>query len=344
MNTNSIPRCVPGVADADNDIDLCERVETAQCRLRWAYEALHLSQAGFIRLFIDLGLNDFLGEAKSASTIKAYLQGNIPKGAPELFDKLVLAAACFFNLDPADFYNKTLHRKEFQRRVLEVFQHHWSGHHELIAQNQSLKTRLAQLENQLLQPAATVSHEPCDTMPVADDLQQLPAKSDDLRAGRSFPVLAAIVLGFCAVLITAALVWQDATHTDPYPSRSAPEIKTATLDGRDLWLNSTATPMMVAYGSKLCVSLVSDGLYASVFMEDRGYYFNQEGRLLFHPVDQGEKCTGIWPGMPKTFHRTPYKLYILVSTEKLPVTGDSDRCSGLPPGSYFGPVYLQRTE
>jgi hypothetical protein len=344
MNTNSLPTCAPSVANADNDVDLCELVDTAQCRLRWAYESLHLSQAGFIRLFIDLRLTDFLGEAKSASTIKAYLQGNIPKSAPELFDKLVLAAACFFNLDPADFFNTALHREEFQKRVLEVFQHHWAGYHELMAQNESLKTRLAHLENQLEQSAATLPHEPSETVTVADGQPRPPAKPVTSRAGRAFPVLAASVIGFCAVLITAALVWQGATRTDPYPPRSAPEIKTATLDGRDLWLNSAATPMMAAYGSKLCVSLASDGLYVSVFMEDRGYYFNQEGRVLFHPEDQGEQCTGIWPGMPETFHRTPYKLFILVSAERPPVTGNADRRTDLPPGSYFGPVYLQRTE
>lgn len=51
-----------------------ERAEFARRRLQWAHEALHLSQAGFIRLFIDLALDQFMGETKSASTIKVYLQ------------------------------------------------------------------------------------------------------------------------------------------------------------------------------------------------------------------------------------------------------------------------------
>ena len=323
---------------AENHIEFCKMVETAQQRVQWAYESLHLSQAGFIRLFIDLGLHGFLGELKSASTIKAYLQGNIPKSAPESFDNLIVAIACLFNLNPADFYDTALHRKDFNQKVLAMFSHQAVFQHGVVTKTDGDdRSRAALPEEKRIEPIQEKTGGRPDT---------------DVAAAIAFPAkrrlsarsIGLIVSAFCLIWFAASILTQGGGTTDPYPACQAPEVRTATLDGRDLWLNSAATPMLVAYGSKLCVVLASTDLHASVFVEDRGFYFNQEGRLLFQPSQSGERCTGIWPGLPDSFHKTTYKLYILTSKQKIPVTGDSDRLDNLPSGSYFGPVYLQRTE
>lgn len=312
-----------------------ERADIARQRLQWAHESLHLSQAGFIRLFIDLGLDQFMGETKSASTIKAYLQGNVPKGSPEVFDRLVGAAALFFGIESEVFYSGELGRDELTQRVRRGFQNRLARLHELGLENQQLKYRLADLERNL---ESRVPQAPI--LPAAPRTVPSPAPSTVGSSRFLFAAAAMLVLG----LLSGAFILSSSPSRPKYPARKATEILAAALDGRDLWLNSPATPMMTAYGSRLCLTLVDAGFYVSVFVEDRDYFFNQEGRLLFRPTDIGQRCTGIWPGHPDAFHKTLYRLYIVISAEKLPISGDSDRLRVLPPGSYYGPVYLQRME
>lgn len=302
------------------------QMETALIRVRWAYETLHLSQAGFIRLFIDLGFTMNLGAVKSESTIKSYLQGNFPQGSPDLFYDLFDAFAIFFRIQPEDFFDDKLSRTEFIRKIRERLKDPGERIREIQYENKKL--------NDQLQAIDTTYHnrDKSDPTPVREHTKNR---------------LQLFIIGLIFLLIFGRLVlFVNKTEgvAKKYPSQELSAIKDATLDGRDLWLNSAQTPMQAAYGSKLCVSLKQKGLHGSVYLEDRGFFYNQEGRAFISAEDTDKKCTGIWPGVPDAFVKTPYKLFIVVSESRIPITGDSDRLDSLPVESYFGPIYIQRQE
>jgi hypothetical protein len=94
----------------------------------------------------------------------------------------------------------------------------------------------------------------------------------------------------------------------------------------------------------LCVEMAGPNYYASAFVADNGFYFNQEGRHLTVPNGDSAACTGVWPGIPEAFRATPYQLFIVVGEARLPVSGDGDRLRALPGPHYFGPIYIQRTK
>jgi hypothetical protein len=329
----------------ENAIARAALTETALQRIQWAYETLHFSQAAFIKRLIELPLSDFLGDQRSASTVKSYLQGNLPKGTPDLLEKLTEAVACFFNVPEADFYDSHLAKTEFCAKIRHVDGRQKQELQMLQTENEKLRTEIAALEEQLgTNPISAPVVSPPNDDSTGGGIEPLPDEQVEgsKPKGSLTPLLLVLIAGL--ILVGGIIGWGYSVKPQPYPPRSVAEIRYATIDGRDLRLNTPSTPMLVAYGSSLCLSLGNDTLFASAFIEDRGFFFNQEGRLLICPGDQGERCTGLWPGTADAFHKTPYKLYISVSPQRLPVTGDSDRREDLPPGDYFGPIYLQRRE
>lgn len=313
----------PKTAPDASPIDYWERVETALTRTQWACDSRHLSQAALIRCLMDLPLKRYMGCHKSESTIKSYLQGNLPKTSPDLIDRLMVAVAACFQVEAELFFDKEIPRERFDEAVRRAG---CAPAHKLAAleaENSALKEKLEALKN----PAAT-GVEP-------------PSAGSSTHRMRTKPLvgLAAVL----SLLLGGALLWGFGSPESPYPSRRAPEIASAFLDGRDLVLNTAETPMQVAYGSQLCVEMTAPHYYASAFVADNGFYFNQEGRLLLTPQGEEPACTGLWPGIPDTFRARPYQLFIVAAEARLPVSGDGDRLRSLPPGSYFGPIFIQRT-
>jgi hypothetical protein len=305
-------------------IDYWQRVESALMRTQWACDNRHFSQAALIRRLMDLPLQSYLGCYKSESTIKSYLQGHLPKTDPKLIDRLMAAVAACFHVDAALFFDEALSKEAFLETIRAA------------DRTPSKKLAALEAENQCLRKK----------------LQQVISGLDRTGTGRrarfswkailSKPIV--VMASVAGLLLGGALLWGFGGSQDPYPSRHAPEIASALLDGRDLLLNTPETPMQVAYGSQLCMEMRSPVYYASAFVADNGFYFNQEGRLLQVPNGDTPACTGIWPGIPDTFRSTPYQLFIVAAETRLPVTGDGDRRRTLPAGSYFGPIYIQRTQ
>lgn len=314
--TESAPKTTPD----PSPIDYWERVETALTRTQWACDSRHLSQAALIRCLIDLPLSSYMGCHKSESTIKSYLQGNLPKTSPELIDRLMAAVAVCFHVEADLFFDKTISRERFDEAVRGAEAAPAGKLSALKAENSALKREIQTLKSQ------------------AD--AKIPNRSTRLFHPRTLTSLAAVL----SLLLGGALLWGFGTAEPAYPPRRAPEIASAVLDGRDLVLNTPETPMQVAYGSQLCVEMTAPRHYASVFVADNGFYFNQEGRLLLTPRGEEPACTGVWPGIPDTFRATPYQLFIVAAETRLPISGDGDRLRALPEGSYFGPIYIQRTQ
>lgn len=304
-------------------IDYWERVETALRRTQWALDSHHLSQAALIRRLTDLPLKDYMGCHKSKSTIKSYLQGNLPKTSPDLIDGLMAAvAACFF-VEADLFFDKKISRERFSEMIRTAGSAPARRLAALEAENSALKERLEKLKG----------HKDLGIRNAAAKFS-IPR----IRPKHLIGLAAAISL-----LLGGALLWGFGGPQAPYPPLRAAEITSAMLDGRDLLLNTPETPMQVAYGSQLCVEMAAPRYYASVFVADNGFYFNQEGRSLLAPHGEMPACTGVWPGIPDAFRATPYQLFIVVSESRLPVSGDGDRLKRLPKASYFGPIYIQRT-
>lgn len=311
-------------APAPSPVDYWERVETALTRTQWACDSRHLSQAAFIRRLMDLPLKTYMGCHKSESTIKSYLQGNLPKTSPDLIDRLMAAVAACFHVDIDLFFDKEISRERFSETVRRAGSAPARKLAALDAENSALKAKLQRLNVQLGRR-------------VEDRATKFSLRH--LRPRRIAPLVSVLTL-----LLGGALLWGFSGPENPYPPRQAPEIANALLDGRDLVLNTPETPMQVAYGSQLCVETTAPHYYASAFVGDNGFYFNQEGRLLSVPHGETPACTGVWPGIPDTFRATPYQLFIVVAEARLPVSGDGDRHQTLPEGSYFGPIYIQRTQ
>jgi hypothetical protein len=301
-----------------------QRIETALERIQWACDSRHLTQAALIRRLMDLPLQKYVGSHKSASTIKSYLQGNLPKHSPDLIDQLAAAVAAIFHLETALFFDPEISREAFCQAICRADQASVRKLTALKTENDTLKAKVNALTAQLEKVAG-----------------EKKARSH-LKKRLSKRIVA--VVGVLSLLTGGALLWGFNPPQDPYPARRAPEIARAFLDGRDLMLNSPDTPMQVAYGSQLCVEMTGPHYYASAFVADNGFYFNQEGRLLAVPNGDSPACTGIWPGIPDAFRAAPYQLFIVVAKERLPVSGDGDRLRALPGDRYFGPIYIQRTQ
>ncbi|MEJ2640407.1 MAG: hypothetical protein P8010_12605 [Desulfosarcinaceae bacterium] len=309
---------------ASSAIEDWQRVETALQRIQWACDSRHLTQAALIRRLMDLPLQTYMGGHKSASTIKGYLQGNLPKNSPDLINGLVAAVAACFHLETELFFKPEISREAFCQAICRA-------DHASVQKLAALKT-----ENGVLK--AKVNHLTAQLEAVAGER----SARRHLKQRLSRRMVA--VAGVLSLLLGGALLWGFNSHPDPYPPREAPEIASALLDGRDLVLNTPETPMQVAYGSQLCVEMTVPHYYVSAFVADNGFYFNQEGRLLTVPNGDSPACTGVWPGIPDAFRATPYQLFIVVAEERLPVSGDGDRLRALPGTHYFGPIYLQRTQ
>jgi hypothetical protein len=309
---------------APSTVEDWQRVETALQRIQWACDSRHLTQAALIRRLMDLPLQTYMGGHKSASTIKSYLQGNLPKNSPDLINRLVAAVAACLQLESALFFKPEISREAFCQAICRAEATSVRKLTALTTENGVLKAKVQQLSAQL----EAVGGE----------------KSARIHLKKRFSKRLVAVAGALSLLMGGALLWGFNSHPDPYPPREAPEIASALLDGRDLILNTPETPMQVAYGSQLCVAMKAPHYYASAFVADNGFYFNQEGRLLTVPDGNSPACTGIWPGIPDTFRATPYQLFIVVAEERLPVSGDSDRLRALPATDYFGPIYIQRTQ
>jgi hypothetical protein len=301
-----------------------QRVETALMRTQWACDKRHFSQAVLIRRLKDLPLQAYLGSSKSESTIKSYLQGHLPKNDPTLIDRLMAAVAACFHVEADLFFDEALSKDAFLNTIRAAGRAPSKQLAALEAENQRLREKLHSLGSGLRQATAS-----------------LPRRWS-WRTVFSTPLVA--MAGAVGLLLGGALLWGFGGGQDPYPPRHAPEIASALLDGRDLLLNTPETPMQVAYGSQLCVEMRSPIYYASAFVADNGFYFNQEGRLLQVPNGETPACTAIWPGIPDTFRPTPYQLFVVAAETRLPVSGDGDRLRALPAGSYFGPIYIQRTQ
>jgi hypothetical protein len=314
--------CKEGIAPSA--VEDWQRIETALERIQWACDSRHFTQAALIRRLMDLPLDNYLGSPKSASTIKSYLQGNLPKNSPELIDQLVAAVAACFHLETALFFNQEISREAFCQAICRADQASARNLAALKTENDILKAKVKALTAQL-EAVAGEKSAPCH-----------------LKKRLAKRIVA--VVGVLSLLMGGALLWGSNSPHEAYPARRAPEIAKAFLDGRDLMLNSPETPMQVAYGSQLCIEMAGPHYYASAFVADNGFYFNQEGRLLAVPNDESPACTGIWPGIPDTFRAVPYQLFIVVAEERLPVSGDGDRLRALPRGHYFGPIYIQRTQ
>lgn len=322
--TDTAPKTTPASVTEPSPIAYWERVETALTRTQWALDSHHLSQAALIRRLTDLPLKDYMGCHKSESTIKSYLQGNLPKTSPDLIDGLMAAVAVCFQVEVDLFFDKEISRERFSETIRGAGCAPARKLAALEAENRALKEKLEKLKGR-------------------KDLGLRHAVAKfSMRRIRPKPLvgLGAIL----SLLLGGALLWGFGGPEAPYPPRRAAEITSALLDGRDLLLNTPETPMQVAYGSQLCVEMATPRYYASAFVADNGFYFNQEGRPLLVPHGEMPACTGVWPGIPGTFRATPYQLFIVTSEARLPVSGDGDRLERLPEGSYFGPIYIQRTD
>jgi hypothetical protein len=314
--------CKNGIAPSA--VEDWQRIETALERIQWACDSRHLTQAALIRRLMDLPLQNYLGSHKSASTIKSYLQGNLPKNSPDLIDQLVRAVAAIFHLETVLFFNPEISREAFCQAICQADQAPVRKLTALKTENDMLKAKVEALTAQLAAIAGEKS------------------ACSHLKKRLSKRIVA--VVGVLSLLTGGALLWGFNTPQDPYPARRAPEIASALLDGRDLMLNTPETPMQVAYGSQLCIEMTGPHYYASAFVADNGFYFNQEGRLLAVPNGDSPACTGIWPGIPDAFRAAAYQLFIVVAKERLPVSGDGDRLRALPGTHYFGPIHIQRTQ
>jgi hypothetical protein len=309
---------------APSTIEDWQRVETALERIQWACDSRHLTQAALIRRLMDLPLQTYIGGHKSASTIKSYLQGNLPKNRPDIINRLVAAVAACFHLETELFFKPEVSREAFCQAICRA-------DHGLVQKLAALKTENGRLKGKVNALTAQL----------AAAAGEKGARSH-LEKRLSKRIVA--IAGVLCLLVGGALLWGFDNPREPYPPRLAPEIAIARLDGRDLMLNTPETPMQVAYGSQLCVEMAASRYYASAFVADNGFYFNQEGRLLTDPNGESPACTGIWPGIPDAFRATPYQLFIVVADERLPVSGDGDRLRTLPGTHYFGPIHIQRTQ
>ncbi|MCP3686344.1 MAG: hypothetical protein GY861_27180 [bacterium] len=90
-------------------------------------------------------------------------------------------------------------------------------------------------------------------------------------------------------------------------------------------------------GLNLHLELNTTG-YAAVYLQDRGNYFNQEGRLIVQNSNIGD--IGLWPGTSKQIENKRFTLYILISDRYIPTFADSVPLKELPEGTQWGPVYL----
>lgn len=89
-------------------------------------------------------------------------------------------------------------------------------------------------------------------------------------------------------------------------------------------------------GSKLYLEIQPRG-YAAGYLKDRGFYYNQEGRLIINNGTEGN--IRLWPGTSEHIG-SRYELYVVTSYEEIPTFPDSEKLEELPKGNKWGPIYL----
>jgi len=91
--------------------------------------------------------------------------------------------------------------------------------------------------------------------------------------------------------------------------------------------------------SNLYVKINSEG-YASAFLKDRDYYYNQEGSMFINKAVEG--IVNLWPGTSDD--RSPkrlFQLYIVISSQEIATSKDSKQLTQLPNGKIVGPAYVK---
>lgn len=135
----------------------------------------------------------------------------------------------------------------------------------------------------------------------------------------------------------------QATPTSPRATpRSSPvRIKAASIDkmevSPDVCLAKTPCGGLKR-GSSLHLELTGAG-YAAAYIQDKGAFFNQEGRLAINGGQQGD--VGLYPGTDEVMDGSIYVLYVVHSGTRIPTTPDSEGLGQLPRGEQFGPIYLR---
>lgn len=134
-----------------------------------------------------------------------------------------------------------------------------------------------------------------------------------------------------------------ATAASPRASpRSSPvRIKAASIDKMDVSPDVclAKTPCGgLKRGSALHLELTGAG-YAAAYIQDKGAFFNQEGRLAINGGHQGD--VGLYPGTDGMMDGSIYVLYVVLSGTRIPTTPDSEGLDQLPRGEQFGPIYLR---
>jgi hypothetical protein len=91
--------------------------------------------------------------------------------------------------------------------------------------------------------------------------------------------------------------------------------------------------------SYIYVKINSEG-YASAFLKDRDYYYNQEGSMFINKAVEG--IVNLWPGTSDD--RSPkrlFQLYIVISSQEIATSKDSKQLTQLPNGKIVGPAYVK---
>lgn len=135
-------------------------------------------------------------------------------------------------------------------------------------------------------------------------------------------------------------------HKAPNSALTSPRappvrIKTASIDRKDVSPDvclAKAPCGGLKWGSSLHLELTSTG-YAVVYIQDKGVFFNQEGRLAINNGQQGD--VGLHPGTKDGMDGSVYALYVVLSDTRIPTTPDAQALDQLPRGEQFGPIYLR---
>ena len=91
-------------------------------------------------------------------------------------------------------------------------------------------------------------------------------------------------------------------------------------------------------GAKLHLRINVNGYAAAYLQDEKGSYYNQEGRLFIKNSTAG--TIKLWPGTPNGIGHKTFRLYVVTNHKKIPTYKDSKPLDELPDGKVWGPKYL----